>query len=69
MLLWPVIGAIVVGLWSGLRNWAYEGDTPNLWNSDEEQTAIRMGLAAFWPLTLSYSIIVYPSMAIIHRLF
>ena len=69
-LLWPVIGAIVVGIWELLRAWAYNGKkVESLWDNDNERTSIKMGLAAIWPVTFAYSVVVYPSMAIITRLF
>lgn len=63
LLLWPVAGAIIVGLHDRLREWAYQGGCARL-EADE-----RIALAACWPLTLTYSLVVYPSLAIIHRLF
>jgi hypothetical protein len=70
MLLWPVIGAIVVQCWEPFRDWAYNGrNVMPLWEVAEERTALKMGLAAIWPLTITYSLVVYPAMGIIHRLF
>ena len=64
LLLWPVVGAIVVGLVEVFREWAYQGR-----EKDEIFEGEKMGLAAVWPLTLLYALVVYPTIGIIHRLF
>jgi hypothetical protein len=60
---WPIVGATVVWVTGNLRDWAYGRHDRQL---DEAE---RIGLASIWPLTFIYSVVVYPSMGIIHRLF
>jgi len=63
LLFWPIVGAMVVGFAGNLRHWAYCGKAAEF---DDED---KLALAAVWPITLMYSVVVYPSMGIIHRLF
>lgn len=62
LLLWPIIGAVVAELSNTFREWAYI-------KCDRVGKEEKIVLAAIWPLTFLYALIVYPAMAIINRLF
>ena len=62
-LLWPFVGWLATAIGRWLRRWAYKHEV------DEWTKGERIVLAAFWPFSLIYSVIVYPAMGLIYRLF
>lgn len=62
-ILYPVVGAFIVALCRLLRSWGHKGNA-NDWDKGE-----RIFYAAVWPITLCVSVILYPSLGIINRLF
>jgi hypothetical protein len=66
-LLYPVVAAIAVGVCVGLRKWAFpEGTEPEVKPWDRETKAY---MGAFWPLSLSFWIMIFPFFWIFNRLF
>ena len=63
-LLWPICGVLTLLFCEALRDWAYKGQRYSLFDR-----GMRLVLAAFWPLTMMFSAVVYPSIGMIHRLF
>jgi hypothetical protein len=62
-LAYPIIGAFMVRFCELLRGWGTKGEY-SIWDSGE-----RLFFGAIWPLTLTLSLIVYPFLGIINRLF
>lgn len=61
---WPLIGAAIIDLHRALRKWAFEGETMEVISK-----AHLVMLAAAWPVTLFYALVVYPCVGIVRRQF
>jgi len=62
-LIYPIVGAVAVFLTESLRRWAYVGKATQL----EAEERLIMG--ALWLVTLVVSLLIYPFLGIIHRVF
>jgi hypothetical protein len=62
-LLYALSGVLVVRLYERMRSWAYRGDARPLTGKE------KLRLAAFWPITLLTSLVVYLFLGIINRTF
>ncbi len=60
---YPFVGAIVIVACSRLRSWANMGHVQT-WDDGD-----RLVRGAFWPATLLISLVLYPFLGVIHRVF
>lgn len=63
MLLYPLVGASVVGICELIRDFAFPKATEG-WSREE-----HLVIAAIWPISLLYWLVVGPAFAIINRVF
>lgn len=60
---YPIVGAIVIRFCEFLRLWATKGEYYK-WEGD-----LRLFFGALWPITLTFSLIIYSFLGIINRIF
>lgn len=63
MFAYPLVGAVAIRLCELLRMWGTKG-AHYKWNDEE-----RLFYGAFWPVTTTVSLVIYPFLGIMHRLY